>query len=118
MSTVQQPAPEGQDPSAVVIVLSNAPDVMLAKRIAHILVEEHLAACAHVGTQGVSMYEWKGELEGAEEVPLTFKTVAGRMAALHDRLMQLHPHDVPEFLVLPVIGGSPEYLYWVQAQTR
>ena len=109
--------PDGLDTGAVVIVVSNAPDLLLAKRIAHVLTEEHLVACAHVGTQGISMYEWNGELEGAEEVPLTFKTTAGKIAALHDRLLQLHPYEVPEFLVLPVVGGSQEYLAWVRNQT-
>ena len=117
MNTAAQSMPDGQDASVVVIVLSNAPDLLLAKRIAHVLVEEHLAACAHVGTQGVSLYEWNGELEGADEVPLTFKTTAGRVPALHDRLAQLHPYEVPEFLVLPVVGGSLEYLAWVRGQT-
>ena len=117
MSIASQPVPDGQDPDAVVIVQSNAPDTLLAKRIAHVLTEEHLVACAHVGVQGISMYEWNGELEGAEETPLTFKTTAGKIPALYQRLMQLHPYEVPEFLVLPVVGGSPEYLAWVRAQT-
>ena len=44
-------------------------------------------------------------------------SAAGRVPALHDRLAQLHPYEVPEFLVLPVVGGSPEYLAWVRGQT-
>jgi len=102
----------------VVIVLSNAPDMPLAKRIAHILVEEYLAACVNLGTAGLSMYMWEGRLEGAEEVPLVMKTTRGRVAALTERLRQLHPYEVPEILVLPVLGGLQSYMEWVRAKAR
>ncbi|WP_269499959.1 divalent-cation tolerance protein CutA [Castellaniella sp. S9] len=96
-----------------VVVLSTAPDTLLAKRIAHILVEESLAACVHVGAPGVSMYLWQGKLEGGDEVPMTLKTTAARLPALYARLCQLHPYEVPEFLVLAVHAGNAGYLDWV-----
>jgi periplasmic divalent cation tolerance protein len=101
----------------VVIVLSTAPDLLLAKRIAHILVEEGLAACVNLGAACLSMYMWKGKLEGTEEIPLTMKTTRVRLRAVSERLAQLHPYDVPEILVVPVSGGSSEYLDWVRRQT-
>ena len=104
-------------PNDVVVVLSNAPDLLLAKRIAHILVEEGLAACVNLGPSGLSMYVWKGETEGAEEIPITIKTTQARLPALKDRLVQLHPYEVPELLVLPVSGGLDSYLDWVREQT-
>lgn len=99
-------------------MLSNAPDVQLAKRIAHMLVEEALAACVNLGAPCLSMYMWEGKLEGAEEVPLTIKTTRGRLPALVERLRQLHPYEVPEVLVLPVFGGLQSYMEWVRAQAR
>jgi periplasmic divalent cation tolerance protein len=32
-------------------------------------------------------------------------------------LAQMHPYDVPEIIVLPVIGGAAPYLDWVREQT-
>jgi len=32
--------------------------------------------------------------------------------------VELHPYEVPEFLVLPVSGGSVTYLEWIGASTR
>ncbi len=100
-----------------VVILSNAPDLLLAKRIAHVLVEEHLAACVNLGASGLSMYMWQGKLEGADEIPITIKTTAGRAPALVQRLLQLHPYEVPEVLVLPVAGGTASYLQWLREQT-
>lgn len=104
-------------PSDVVIILGNAPDQLLAKRIAHIVVEEHLAACVNLGAPGLSMYMWQGQLEGSDEVPLTMKTSGARVSALIRRYTELHPHDVPEVLILPVLGGTSSYLDWVVTQT-
>lgn len=104
-------------PDTVVLVLSTAPDTMLAKRLAHVLVEERLAACVHAGAPGVSMYLWQGGLEGGDEVPLTIKTASSRVEALMQRLAQLHPYDVPECLVIPALGGSSAYIDWVIEQT-
>lgn len=102
----------------IVVVLSNAPDLLLAKRIAHMLVEEHLAACVNLSAPGLSMYMWDDKLEGAEEIQLTMKTTLARAPAMISRLTQLHPYDVPEVLVLPVLGGSASYLEWVRNQTQ
>lgn len=106
-----------QCPDKVVVMLTTVPDTLLAKRLAHILVEERLAACVHAGAPGVSMYLWQGELDGGDEVPLTIKTAASRVQALMQRLVELHPYDVPECLVIPVLGGSQPYIDWVMAQT-
>ena len=102
----------------LVIIVSNAPDELVAKRIAHYLVEEHLAACVNLGAAGLSMYVWQGEMEGTSEIPLTIKTTRARVPDVINRIKALHPYDVPEILVLPVIGGYEPYAVWVQDQTR
>lgn len=102
--------------SELVVVLSNAPDALLAKRIAHMLVEEQLAACVNLGPPSLSMYMWQGQLEGAEEVPLTIKTTREMAQRVIDRICELHPYEVPEALVLPVLSGHQPYMDWVRAQ--
>lgn len=110
--------PEEQQGDHGVLLLSTAPDTMLAKRIAHVLVEEGLAACVNLGAESLSMYMWQDVLEGATEVTLTIKTRASRAQDVANRLGQLHPYDVPEILVLGPLGGSRAYLQWMADQTR
>jgi len=105
-------------PTDTVVVLTTVPDALLAKRIAHVLVEESLVACAQVGPGVVSMYLWQGELEGTDEFQLTLKTTADALPALHARLCVLHPYEIPEFVVLGVPAGSRAYLDWVAQATR
>lgn len=104
-------------PDAVVLVLSNAPDELLAKRIAHYVVEEGLVACANLGATSLSMYRWQGQLHGETEVPLQFKTTVRRVDALIERIVSLHPYEVPEVLVVPVLAGLSCYIKWVQDET-
>ncbi|MDK6203676.1 divalent cation tolerance protein CutA [Oligella urethralis] len=45
------------------------------------------------------------------------KTSAGRQAQCIARIQELHSYDVPEIIVLPIIGGSADYLQWIARQT-
>lgn len=113
-------AVRGQDgaPTDAVLVLTTAPDAILAKYIVHCLVEESLVACAQVGAAVTAMYLWEGKLDGGDEFPITLKTTADALPALHARLRELHPYQIPEFLVLPVAAGSSDYLDWTAQATR
>lgn len=101
----------------VVMIMTNAPDLLLAKRIAHLLIEERLAACVNIGTPMLSVYGWKGEVEGAEEIPMLIKTSADKQQAMIDRLVELHPYEVPEAVVIPILDGHGPYLDWVRSLT-
>jgi periplasmic divalent cation tolerance protein len=81
--------------------------------LARTLVEERLAACVNVLSPMTSVYRWQGKVEQEREQQLVIKTASARVSALEARVRQLHPYDLPEFLVLDVSGGSQAYLAWV-----
>lgn len=97
----------------VVIVLSTVPDGESGKRLARILVDERLAACVNLHPPMLSTYRWNGDVEQAAERQLVIKTTRDRVPALEARLKALHSYELPEFVVLPVEGGSDAYLAWV-----
>ena len=97
-----------------VLVLSNAPDEPVATCIADALVSEGLSACVNIGAPVQSVYRWQGVVEKATEIPLTIKTTIAKQANLIERLVALHPYDVPEAIVVPIIGGYAPYLNWVR----
>jgi periplasmic divalent cation tolerance protein len=84
------------------------------ERLASILVTERLAACVNVLGEMESTYRWKDVVETDRERQLIIKTTAERVPALQARLHELHGYEVPEFIVLPVIGGSAAYLQWIR----
>jgi periplasmic divalent cation tolerance protein len=61
-----------------------------------------------------SVYRWQGSVEEATERQLVLKTASGRVEALRARLLDLHPYDVPEFLVVAASAGSDSYLSWLR----
>jgi periplasmic divalent cation tolerance protein len=89
-----------------------------AKRIAHALVEERLAACVNLISDVHSVYRWKETVETADEVLLLIKTRQEKVDAVRARVHDLHSYDLPEFLVLDVADGSDAYLDWIGASVR
>ncbi len=82
------------------------------------LVSERLAACVATQRGVTSVYRWRDGIEKATEYQLTIKTTVDRVGALERRVGELHPYDVPEFLILPINGGSAAYLEYVEASTQ
>ncbi|HEV2747596.1 MAG TPA: divalent-cation tolerance protein CutA [Allosphingosinicella sp.] len=87
-----------------------------AARIARLLVEERLAACANILGPCESIYRWQGGIEEAAEVAALFKTAAERAQALLARLEELHSYDVPAAVVWPIGAAIPAYAQWVKEE--
>lgn len=99
------------------LCLSTCPDVESAARIARSLVGERLAACVNQLPGLVSTYRWQGEMHEEAEVLLVIKTTRERFDALRNRLVELHPCEVPELIALDIAGGLPAYLDWLARET-
>jgi periplasmic divalent cation tolerance protein len=41
-----------------------------------------------------------------------------RLRELEKEVKRVHSYEVPEFIVLPIVAGSREYLKWVKENTR
>jgi periplasmic divalent cation tolerance protein len=97
----------------VVLILSTVPDDERAELLARTLVDEQLAACVNLSQPMVSIYRWKGNVERTAERQLVIKTTRDRVHALQARISELHSYELPEFIVLPLEGGSEDYLAWI-----
>src|SRR5262245_30934966 len=108
----------GENSDAIVIVLTTMPDdTTRTDQLARTLVEEKLATCVNVHGPMMSTYRWKGVIEREAERQLTVKTTSKRVGDLERRLRELHPYELPEFLVLSATS-SDAYGGWVIAGTR
>lgn len=100
--------------SGVVVVLTTWPADRPVDAFARALVERRLAACVSVLPLQHSTYRWRGAVEEADEHQVLMKTTTSRISALEEAVRELHPYDVPEWLVMDVTGGSDRYLGWVR----
>jgi periplasmic divalent cation tolerance protein len=103
--------------STVSIVLTTLGADADAAAIARTLIEERLAACVNILPAMTSVYRWRGKVEQDREQQMVIKTASERVDALQARLRELHPYELPEFLVLGATG-SEAYLAWVGESAR
>ena len=104
-------------PATPLLCLCSCPDQAAAARIARTLVEERLAACVNVLPGMQSVYRWQGRVEQAGEALLLAKTTAQRFAGLRDRIVALHPYELPEVIAVEIADGLQGYLDWIAAET-
>ena len=100
-----------------VIVLTTLPADAEARTFGRTLVEERLAACVNLLPAMDSVYRWEGQVEHDTERQVIVKTSRDRVAALWDRIRELHPYETPEFVVLNIQDGSDAYLRWIGEST-
>lgn len=93
------------------------PDEATAHGIARALVDERLAACVSVLPGMHSVYRWQGRIEDAREVLILVKTMDARLDTLRERILALHPYELPEVIAVEVAAGLPAYLDWIAGET-
>jgi periplasmic divalent cation tolerance protein len=102
---------------SLVVVLVTAPDEELAVQLARTLVQERIVACAQILPGLTSYYSWENKLECSGEVLLILKARQERLAALDQRVRELHPHEVPQIVALPACHVEEHYARWVMDVT-
>ncbi|MDD1634118.1 MAG: divalent-cation tolerance protein CutA [Methanomicrobiales archaeon] len=102
-------------PEEIVLVISTVPRDA-SERIASAMVEERLVACVNAASVR-SRFFWKGECSTEEEDLLIMKTRKDLAHKVMARLQAIHPYDVPEILIIPVLDGYRPYLEWVRGET-
>ena len=101
----------------MIVVLITAPNDDEAGKISEILVEERLIACAN-RLPVHSIYRWKDKTEDDKEILLICKTKEELLDKLIERVRELHSYEVPEIIAVPIVGGSDDYLKWVDESTK
>jgi periplasmic divalent cation tolerance protein len=103
---------------SAVLIITNLPNREAAVRLGEKLIESGVAACVNVLAPCLSIYHWQGKIESAEETPLLIKTVAERYQAVEALIREHHPYELPEIIQVPITGGLPDYLDWLEKETR
>ena len=88
-----------------------------AKNIGRKLVELNLVACVNLLENMTSIYKWEDKFEEDQEVVMIAKTRKTLMPKLIETVNSLHSYDCPCILELPIQGGNPEFLNWIETET-
>ena len=88
-----------------------------ARRIAQLLLERRLAACANLFPIE-SLYWWQGQIVEDNEHVLLAKTRPECFSALAAAVKSIHSYAVPAIILLPVADADDQYLAWLRGETR
>jgi periplasmic divalent cation tolerance protein len=102
--------------SAHIVVLITTETDSEAQKIADVLLERKKAACVNIVPGVDSRFWWKGKIDSAQESLLIVKTKASLLDEVVNLVKQNHSYSVPEIIALPIIGGNPDYLKWIDEE--
>jgi periplasmic divalent cation tolerance protein len=89
------------------------PNREAGRALARRMVEERLAACAHLLPAGESFYRWEGALMEEAELVIIAKTRADLAETAIARIAEWHEYEVPCVLALPIEEGHQPFLRWI-----
>lgn len=98
---------------SIVEIRTTFGDRAAAEACADRLVRERLAACVQIDGPVASTYAWHGKVETAAEWRCTCKTTPGRAAACRRAIVEDHPYELPEILVVTLLAAE-NYAAWVR----
>src|ERR1035438_8875668 len=87
-----------------IVVFSTCASEEEAEKLARLVVEQGLAACASIVPNVRSYYRWQGAVETAGEYLLVIKSARRQFAALSAAIERAHSYEVPEVLAVPVVA--------------
>lgn len=96
------------------IFFVTVPNIEEGKKIANILVESRLAACANIIQDIFSIYRWKGNIERENELLLILKTTEENCNPLIQKVREVHSYSNPECVAFKIEKGSTDYLDWIK----
>jgi len=94
------------------IVLTTFENEQQARPVIDEILRCKLAACVQE-IKIKSHYIWKNEVCHDDEVLVLFKTIKDLYPELEKKLLEIHPYETPEILLIDVEKGSKAYLEWV-----
>lgn len=100
-----------------VLIYSTFPSPAEAERVGGILVDLGLAACVNIFPGMTAIYVWEGTRQREAETAMIIKTRAALADTVVAEARKLHPYTNPALIILPVAGGSADFLGWITRQT-
>jgi periplasmic divalent cation tolerance protein len=102
--------------TAMALVYCPCPDLAVAKRLGNALLDARLAGCVNILPGMVSLYDWQGARETADEVVLIAKTQLDKAEEARSLIEREHPYDVPAILTIALADMNAPYREWLVGQ--
>lgn len=94
------------------------PTLVLARKIATVLIEEKLVACANIFPGVESLYWWDDKVQKDKEVILLVKTTEKHAQKITHIVQDLHTYHCPCITFAPLIDGSGDFFAWMDEELK
>jgi periplasmic divalent cation tolerance protein len=102
--------------TSYIVVFITVKDSEEAQKIANSLLKRRQAACVNIIPEVNSHFWWKDKLDSAKESLLIVKTKESLLPELIKSVKKIHSYSIPEIIALPIVGGSQDYLDWIDSE--
>ena len=89
-----------------------------AEELSQKIIVSGMAACVNIVDNVKSIYKWKGELKSETESIMFIKTATKKVENLIQSIKENHPYKIPEIISLTISEGNPDYLNWIDSETK
>ena len=103
---------------SIVLICTTVEKKQDAERLAAMLLDRKLIACAQISAPITSLYRWKDVTTSATEYTLSLKTSATCLDPVQKLLAEHHPYEIPEIIIQEIVKGSQEYFQWVVEEVQ
>jgi periplasmic divalent cation tolerance protein len=101
----------------VVIFITTGTDEE-ARQVGKALLKDRYAACVNIVPNVDSLFWWHDKLDKAQESLLMVKSKASLLHEIVRVVKEVHSYEIPEIIALPIIGGNPDYLEWINKEVK
>ncbi len=98
-------------------VYMTARDQDEAQKLARMLVEKKLVACANLFPMR-SVYRWHEKVQEEYEFVIIAKTQAKLFDQVKEAVREMHSYDVPCIVALPHVDVDKPYADWIREETE
>jgi len=101
-----------------IVIYVTCADSEEAQKIAGLLLEKDLIACANILQPHMAIYKWEGAVESGQEQAMILKTRADLFDEVEQAICAVHSYECPCIVAMPVIEGHDPFLQWINDQTE
>lgn len=88
-----------------------------SQKLANEILRLKLAACCSI-MPIESFFWWKNKIENAPEFQLVIKTIESNYLEIETYILHNHSYDTPQIISIPILGGSRDYIDWLQKEVK
>lgn len=98
-------------------IVITAPDAEWLATFCRSLIEDRLAAAAHIIEDIRTLYRWQGEIYDTHEARAHIRTHRRHSGVIARRALESHPYLVPSVIAHEIEILNPEYRAWIASST-